>query len=76
MALPVFLNTGIHRRYSCVLIEWFDGVHGWPEHNRIYPDSTLDLLEAATERVRCLGNRRKDDIDVKSYRCRSDMAYG
>jgi alkylresorcinol/alkylpyrone synthase len=42
--LPVFLNTGIHRRYSCVPIEWYDRSHGWPERNRIYPDSALDLL--------------------------------
>src|SRR2546430_648355 len=61
--LPVFLNTGIERRYSCVPIEWYDRVHGWPERNRIYLDSALDLLEAATNRVLCLTGRHKDDID-------------
>jgi alkylresorcinol/alkylpyrone synthase len=60
--LPVFLNTGIRRRYSCVPIEWYDGAHGWPERNRIYLASALDLLEAATERVLCLAGRDKDDI--------------
>ena len=34
--LPVFLNTGIQRRYSCVPLEWYDRVHGWPERNSIY----------------------------------------
>ena len=42
--LPVFLNTGILRRYSCVPIEWYDRAHGWPERNSIYLASALDLL--------------------------------
>src|SRR5437899_5171570 len=62
--LPVFLNTGIDRRYSCVPIELYDRAHGWPERNRIYLASALDLLEAATERVLCLTGRHKDDIDA------------
>jgi alkylresorcinol/alkylpyrone synthase len=61
--LPVFLNTGICRRYSCVPIEWYDCAHGWPERNRIYLASALDLLEAATQRVLCLAGLHKDDID-------------
>src|SRR5262249_50656091 len=61
--LPVFLNTGIQRRYSCVPIEWYDRAHGWPERNRIYLASALDLLEAATNRVLCLAARDKRDID-------------
>src|SRR5215471_1529553 len=61
--LPVFLNTGIHRRYSCVPIEWYDGAHGWPERNRIYLASALELLEAATQRVLRLTGRHKEDID-------------
>jgi alkylresorcinol/alkylpyrone synthase len=61
--LPVFLNTGIDRRYSCVPIEWYDRPHGWPERNRIYLDSAVDLLEAATRQVLRLTGRPKDDID-------------
>jgi alkylresorcinol/alkylpyrone synthase len=61
--LPVFLNTGIERRYSCVPLEWYDRAHGWPERNRIYLNSALDLLEAATNRVLCRTGRHKDDID-------------
>jgi alkylresorcinol/alkylpyrone synthase len=60
--LPAFLNTGIRRRYSCVPIEWYDGAHGWPERNRIYLTSALDLLEAATERALCLTGCDRDDI--------------
>ena len=61
--LPVFLNTGIHRRYSCVPIEWYDRAHGWPERNQIYLASALDLLEAATKQVLRLDARHKDEID-------------
>src|SRR5215813_10192123 len=61
--LPVFLNTGIHRRYSCVPIEWYDRAHGWPERNRIYLDSAVDLLEAATWEALQLSGHQKDDID-------------
>jgi alkylresorcinol/alkylpyrone synthase len=61
--LPVFLNTGIERRYSCVPLEWYDRAHGWPERNRIYLSSALDLLEAATNRVLCRTGRHTDDID-------------
>jgi alkylresorcinol/alkylpyrone synthase len=61
--LPVFVNTGIHRRYSCVPLEWYDRVHGWPERNSIYLSSALDLLEEATHRVLCLTGRNKADVD-------------
>jgi alkylresorcinol/alkylpyrone synthase len=61
--LPVFVNTGIHRRYSCVPIEWYDRAHGWPERNRIYLASALDLLETASARVLSLDGRNKEDID-------------
>jgi alkylresorcinol/alkylpyrone synthase len=61
--LPVFVNTGIHRRYSCVPLEWYDRAHGWPERNSIYLSSALDLLEAATNRVLCLTGRNKGDVD-------------
>jgi alkylresorcinol/alkylpyrone synthase len=61
--LPVFVNTGIQRRYSCVPLEWYDRAHGWPERNRIYLASALDLLEAATNRVLFLTGRCKGDID-------------
>jgi alkylresorcinol/alkylpyrone synthase len=61
--LPVFVNTGIHRRYSCVPLEWYDRAHGWPERNSIYLSSALDLLEEATNRVLCSAGRHKHDID-------------
>src|ERR1700753_3257761 len=61
--LPGLLHTGIQRRSSCVPREWYDRAHGWPERNRIYLASALDLLEAATNRVLCSTGRHKDAID-------------
>src|SRR5580698_10428970 len=46
--LPMFANTGIERRYSCVPMTWYEEPHGWDERNAIYLRSSLDLLEAAT----------------------------
>src|SRR5437764_752658 len=49
--LPVFANTGIRRRFSSVPLDWFDELHGWPERNRIYLATAVDLLERAAGRV-------------------------
>ncbi|MBV8198070.1 MAG: type III polyketide synthase [Candidatus Eremiobacteraeota bacterium] len=62
--LPMFGNTGIERRYSCVPIEWYENLHGWPERNRVYLDSALDLLEAATREVLRRAGRRAEEIDA------------
>lgn len=62
--LPMFGNTGIDRRYSSVPIEWYEDLHEWPERNRVYLDSALDLLEAATLRVLAAAGRGVDEIDA------------
>ncbi len=62
--LPMFGNTGIDRRYSCVPIEWYERLHEWPERNQVYLDSAIDLLEEATRRVLERAQRRPDEIDA------------
>jgi len=62
--LPMFGNTGIEHRYSCVPIEWYEDLHDWPERNRVYLDSALDLLETATRRALERAGRRPDEIDA------------
>jgi alkylresorcinol/alkylpyrone synthase len=62
--LPMFANTGIVRRYSCVPIEWYEEPHDWPERNRTYLESALDLLEAATRTVLARAARRPEDVDA------------
>jgi alkylresorcinol/alkylpyrone synthase len=43
--LPVFENTGIERRYSCVPIDWYTKRHGWKERNELYLEHAVALLE-------------------------------
>lgn len=43
--LPVFANSGIERRYSCVPVEWYYDPHDWTDRNAVYVASALDLLE-------------------------------
>ncbi|MGC1379530.1 MAG: 3-oxoacyl-[acyl-carrier-protein] synthase III C-terminal domain-containing protein [Candidatus Baltobacteraceae bacterium] len=62
--LPMFGNTGIERRYSCVPIEWYEQLHDWPERNQVYLDSALDLLESATRRVLQRAGREPHEIDA------------
>lgn len=49
--LPVFVNSGIRRRYSAVPLDWFDEPHGWPERNRRYLATALDLIDSAAGRA-------------------------
>jgi alkylresorcinol/alkylpyrone synthase len=62
--LPMFGNTGIERRFSCVPIEWYHDLHEWPERNQVYLESAVDLLESATHRVLERAQRRADEIDA------------
>jgi alkylresorcinol/alkylpyrone synthase len=60
--LPMFGNTGIQRRYSCVPIEWYEEHHAWPQRNRIYLESAVDLLASATHAALERAGRRADEI--------------
>jgi alkylresorcinol/alkylpyrone synthase len=60
----MFGNTGIDRRFSSVPIEWYENLHDWPERNRVYLDSALALLEAATRDVLARARRSASEIDA------------
>ncbi|HVA28515.1 MAG TPA: 3-oxoacyl-[acyl-carrier-protein] synthase III C-terminal domain-containing protein [Candidatus Baltobacteraceae bacterium] len=62
--LPVFANTGIERRYSCVPIEWYYDEHRWPDRNAIYRESAVELLADATLRALVGSGRRIDEVDT------------
>jgi alkylresorcinol/alkylpyrone synthase len=62
--LPVFANTGIERRYSCVPINWYYDEHGWPDRNAIYLSSAVELVERATLDVLARANRSPHDVDA------------
>lgn len=50
--LPVYDNAGIETRYSCAPLEWLGGHKGWRDRDRLYIDTSVDLLEQAA--VKCL----------------------
>jgi alkylresorcinol/alkylpyrone synthase len=60
--LPVFANSGVRRRYSCVPIEWYDAPHGWADRNRVYLAASLDLLETAARAALRRAGRSPDEI--------------
>ncbi len=62
--LPVFTNTGIRTRYSCVPIEWYDTAHGWAERNRVYIASALDLLETTACQLLDRAGLGKEAVDA------------
>jgi alkylresorcinol/alkylpyrone synthase len=62
--LPMFENTGIAHRYSCVPIEWYETLHDWPERNQIYLDAALDLLESATRDALERAGRSAEEVDA------------
>jgi len=62
--MPVFENTGIERRYSCVPIEWYGEPHGWADRTKLYVDNAVDLFEKVTLDLLAQAKLRRDDIDM------------
>jgi alkylresorcinol/alkylpyrone synthase len=61
--IPVFANTGIERRYSCVPIEWYLGDHGWMDRTELYVSSAVYLLEEVTRKLLAETGLRADQLD-------------
>ncbi|MBV9990301.1 MAG: type III polyketide synthase [Alphaproteobacteria bacterium] len=62
--MPIFANTGIERRYSCVPIDWYTDAHGWQDRTKLYVDNAVDLLEKVANGLLDEAGLRKDDIDA------------
>jgi alkylresorcinol/alkylpyrone synthase len=62
--LPVFSNTGIDRRYSCVPIDWYAADHGWRDRTDLYVQNATDLLEKVANALLEEAGLTKDDIDA------------
>src|ERR1700744_377541 len=61
--MPIFVNTGIDRRYSCVPIEWYLEPHGWKDRTKLYVDNAVNLLEQVANKLLAELKLSKDDID-------------
>jgi alkylresorcinol/alkylpyrone synthase len=62
--IPVFENTGIVQRYSCVPIEWYLGDHGWLDRTELYVANAVTLLETVTRRLLEEAKLEAQDIDA------------
>lgn len=62
--MPVFENTGIERRYSCVPIDWYGEPHGWADRTKLYVDNAVDLFEKVTLDLLAQAHLKRDDIDM------------
>jgi len=62
--MPVFENTGIARRYSCVPIEWYLGEHGWLDRTELYVANAVTLLETVTRDLLKDAELELEDIDA------------
>lgn len=62
--MPIFANTGIERRYSCVPIDWYTDEHGWQDRTKLYVDNAVDLLEKVANGLLDEAGLEKDDIDA------------
>src|ERR1700761_2270222 len=62
--MPIFTNTGIDRRYSCVPIDWYNQDHGWQDRTALYVSNAVDLLEKVANALLEEAGLAKDDIDA------------
>lgn len=62
--MPIFGNTGIDRRYSCVPIDWYNEDHGWQDRTALYVSNAVDLLEKVARALLEEAKLTTDDIDA------------
>ena len=62
--MPIFVNTGIDRRYSCVPIDWYLAPHGWKDRTELYVTNAVNLLEEVTIKLLDELKLSRDDIDA------------
>ncbi|MGH6871112.1 MAG: type III polyketide synthase [Rhizomicrobium sp.] len=62
--MPIFINTGIERRYSCVPIEWYLEPHGWTDRTKLFVENAVNLLEQVAGKLLDEANLKKDNIDA------------
>jgi alkylresorcinol/alkylpyrone synthase len=62
--LPVFDNSNIETRYSCVPLDWYSEPHGWTERNALYIENAVALLEKAAIEALNQAGLVPEDIDM------------
>jgi 3-oxoacyl-[acyl-carrier-protein] synthase III len=62
--MPVFVNTGIERRYSCVPIDWYNESHGWTDRTALFIENAVNLLEDVARKLLAEAHLKVEDIDT------------
>ena len=62
--LPIYENSGISTRYSCVPADWYESPHGWAEKNTLYIKHAVDLLERAAREALSAAHMGIRDVDA------------
>ncbi len=62
--LPVYTNSGIATRHSCVPPEWYERPHGWAEKNRLYVENAVALLARASSEAMERAGLAAGEIDA------------
>jgi alkylresorcinol/alkylpyrone synthase len=61
--IPVFANTGIERRYSCVPIDWYLDDHGCLDRTELYISHDEEMQEQVTRKLLDQTGLRPDQLD-------------
>lgn len=61
--MPIFENTAIDTRRSCVPMEWYRSSHTFRERNVIYMENALSLLEDVAHQILSGASLTAKDID-------------
>src|SRR6185312_15596860 len=61
--MPVFTNTGIDRRYSCVPIDWYAEDHGWVDRTELYINNSVELLSEVARKCADEAGLTLNEID-------------
>ncbi|HWA31123.1 MAG TPA: type III polyketide synthase [Rhizomicrobium sp.] len=62
--MPIFVNTGIDTRYSCVPIDWYEAPHGWRDRTALFVENAVNLLEEVARKLLAEARLKIDDVDA------------
>jgi alkylresorcinol/alkylpyrone synthase len=62
--MPIYENSGIERRRSCVPMEWYGRHHGWAERSKLFADNAMELAAAAAGEALTRAGLAAEDIDA------------
>ena len=62
--MPIFVNTGIDKRYSCVPLDWYNESHGWIDRTELFIKNAVNLLEEVTRKLLAEARLKVEDIDT------------